>query len=991
MSSFLIDNNYQSHLIICRYNKMAMKVTQQTSQILGSGSRMQFIAIVVLELLLVEGIYGWTYNHSKEEMPWNNARKFCKEKYTDMVAIQNAEEIKYLNENVPFAKSYYWIGIRKVNDTWIWVGTAKPLNKEAENWAKGEPNNVGKTGKEDCVEMYIKRKLDPGKWNDIACGKKKRPLCYTASCSPKSCSNNGECIETIGYYSCLCNDGFYGPECEHAVQCATLEDQEQMTMTCSKPRAPFSYNTTCEFSCADGFELRGSEQLECGATGQWSAAAPHCEAVQCATLEDQEQMTMTCSKPRAPFSYNTTCEFSCADGFELRGSEQLECGATGQWFAAAPHCEAVQCATLEDQEQMTMTCSKPRAPFSYNTTCEFSCADGFELRGSEQLECGATGQWSAAAPHCEAVQCENLEKQDQVVMTCSEKFRYSSTCSFSCQDGFTLSGASRIDCAVTGQWTAPVPTCQAVQCATLEDQEQMTMTCSKPRAPFSYNTTCEFSCADGFELRGSEQLECGATGQWSAAAPYCEGTMSSFLIDNNYQSHLIICRYNKMAMKVTQQTSQILGSGSRMQFIAIVVLELLLVEGIYGWTYNHSKEEMPWNNARKFCKEKYTDMVAIQNAEEIKYLNENVPFAKSYYWIGIRKVNDTWIWVGTAKPLNKEAENWAKGEPNNVGKTGKEDCVEMYIKRKLDPGKWNDIACGKKKRPLCYTASCSPKSCSNNGECIETIGYYSCLCNDGFYGPECEHAVQCATLEDQEQMTMTCSKPRAPFSYNTTCEFSCADGFELRGSEQLECGATGQWSAAAPHCEAVQCATLEDQEQMTMTCSKPRAPFSYNTTCEFSCADGFELRGSEQLECGATGQWSAAAPHCEAVKCGVLQIPENGKIHCSHPMDNLRHRSVCKFDCLEGYLLNGSVSVECDGSGQWSSPIPTCEDSNPQPIHENSTPIIISSAVASGVSGLMMIAWIARQLRKKAQGKTFSLLSKEAQKTSGTYKLNEEV
>lgn len=130
------------------------------------------------ELLLLEGIYGWTYHYNSEEMSWQNARRFCQRKYTDMVAIQNAEEIEYLKDALPFARHYYWIGIRKINNTWIWVGTGKPLNKEAENWAKDEPNNEGNSMNEDCVEMYIKRALDAGKWNDIGCNKKKNPLCY---------------------------------------------------------------------------------------------------------------------------------------------------------------------------------------------------------------------------------------------------------------------------------------------------------------------------------------------------------------------------------------------------------------------------------------------------------------------------------------------------------------------------------------------------------------------------------------------------------------------------------------------------------------------------------------------------------------------------------------------------------------------------------------------------------------------------------------------
>lgn len=110
-------------------------------------------------------------------MNWENARKFCQQSYTDLVAIQNKGEIEYLNKTLPFRRTYYWIGIRKVEGVWTWVGTNKSLTEEAENWGDGEPNN--KKTKEDCVEIYIKRAKDAGKWNDDSCHKPKTALCYT--------------------------------------------------------------------------------------------------------------------------------------------------------------------------------------------------------------------------------------------------------------------------------------------------------------------------------------------------------------------------------------------------------------------------------------------------------------------------------------------------------------------------------------------------------------------------------------------------------------------------------------------------------------------------------------------------------------------------------------------------------------------------------------------------------------------------------------------
>lgn len=129
---------------------------------------------------VVMQVGAWTYNYSEKDYEWDEARAYCKTFFTDLVAIQNKEEIEYLNRTLPYHNKYYWIGIRKQKGTWTWVGTNKTLTKEATNWAAREPNNRGSN--QDCVEIYIKRPSEAGKWNDEPCTKKKKALCYKGEC-----------------------------------------------------------------------------------------------------------------------------------------------------------------------------------------------------------------------------------------------------------------------------------------------------------------------------------------------------------------------------------------------------------------------------------------------------------------------------------------------------------------------------------------------------------------------------------------------------------------------------------------------------------------------------------------------------------------------------------------------------------------------------------------------------------------------------------------
>lgn len=172
------------HLLCWALVSASLSDGQPASMPVPKHSMSHHIVWCFSDFLAHHGTHCWTYHYSEKSMNWENARKFCKENYTDLVAIQNKREIEYLEKTLPRNPTYYWIGIRKIGSTWTWVGTNKSLTKEAENWGAGEPNN--KKSKEDCVEIYIKRAKDSGKWNDDACHKRKAALCYTGGQWPDS-------------------------------------------------------------------------------------------------------------------------------------------------------------------------------------------------------------------------------------------------------------------------------------------------------------------------------------------------------------------------------------------------------------------------------------------------------------------------------------------------------------------------------------------------------------------------------------------------------------------------------------------------------------------------------------------------------------------------------------------------------------------------------------------------------------------------------------
>ncbi|XP_019386377.1 PREDICTED: E-selectin isoform X2 [Crocodylus porosus] len=360
-------------------------------------------------------------------------------------------------------------------------------------------------------------------------------------------------------------------------------------------------------------------------------------------------------------------------------------------------------------------------------------------------------------------------------------------------------------------------------------------------------------------------------------------------------------------------------------FLSVLIYGFMMLEEGDCWTYHYSNENKTYSEAENWCKEHYTNLVAIQNKEEIHYLNENLPFNPSYYWIGIRKKNDVWTWVGTNKQLTDEAKNWATAEPNN--KKSDEDCVEIYIKRDKDFGKWNDESCSKEKVALCYAASCKPSSCSGHGACIETINSHNCSCSPAFFGPECEHAVTCAPLKAPEHGTLSCNHGMEDvnFSYESYCQVQCEEGYESTELKGVLCTSSGKWSAPMPTCRAVKCGALKAPTHGSLNCTQPSESLVWNSTCEFACEEGFVLSGSDKLQCRASGEWDGQQPECKAVTCEAVKIPDKGIVICSHPNPELPYNSTCEFHCEEGYALSGSPKIQCTAPRQWSAPFPKCE------------------------------------------------------------------
>jgi len=61
-----------------------------------------------------------------------------------------------------------------------------------------------------------------------------------------------------------------------------------------------------------------------------------------------------------------------------------------------------------------------------------------------------------------------------------------------------------------------------------------------------------------------------------------------------------------------------------------------------------------------------------------------------------------------------------------------------------------------------------------------------------------------------------------------------------------------------------------------------------------------------------------------SVTCEELETPSNGSIECSNDNQLLEYQDWCKFQCDDGYEIQGSVIRHCEANGEWNGTKTEC-------------------------------------------------------------------
>lgn len=693
-----------------------------------------------------------------------------------------------------------------------------------------------------------------------------------------------------------CNAGYRlvgRPErvCQANRQWSNSDPPTCVLLTCDPPPdivhghyrgSDFQVGRKVQYVCDEGYELAGDATWTCLKYGKWDKTRrPRCSPVQCPEPPLEENHLVL----KGLDSDSGTVELSCEDGYVLEGARILRCTPSQEWNDTFPVCMQVFCGPLP--EVSFSGPSSPSPPFPFGSMVSYTCMDGFTLRNEGSVSCLASGQWSSPYPECIPVECpQPVEISNGIVDV--QGLMYLSKALYSCKTGYNLMGNSTVLCGEKGLWIGGVPSCRPIECTIPKQIANGKVVYTK----LQFGHSASYSCRRGYRLQGPETLKCLASGEWDIEPPACV----------------------QMSCTPPQPIENGFVEGQDHSFGVTIFYSCFPGFQLVGQDHL-TCEEFGWSSSVPVC------------VPSDCGLPPHIDFGE---YVRATQVG------GGSDTTSKDTETLPSPMDLSFlhGTLIEYRCHKGYDLASptrlmcQEDGGWNGTA------PSCVPAECETPPSPEHGWVNVTDTFLGSMvkytCEEG-YELEGEPVRQCVsgrlwTSDAPVCRPVSCGDPGAiangtahgvAYVYPEVLRYECGPGFVLKGSDTITCQADGKWKGKKPWCEPVFCGPPKVPSDITFKGEE----YSYNNEVELSCQPGFLLQGKSISICQADGTWSHKSPTCVPARCGrPSQIP-NGHVLGSE----FGFNSKVKYECDEGYTLNGDPTRICKSDGLWDKPEPRCD------------------------------------------------------------------
>ncbi|XP_060545538.1 complement receptor type 1 [Pantherophis guttatus] len=752
-----------------------------------------------------------------------------------------------------------------------------------------------------------------------------------------------ECIgghEMVGSREIHCQvDGTWDPPmpvCEQVVQCPPPPDI-QNGIRSNQETGVFPSGIFVKYTCNPGYALIGEATLRCTNAGRWSSPAPNCEGTFCDHNISFYKLLKDGAMPATPNIQNGTrsnqettvfpsgmlVTYTCNPGYALIGEATIQCIDNGMWSSPAPNCEGGSCGIpiRLDFADLTDAYQKMNS-FPVGSLVQYKCNPGYfkHPRVNASSICIRNQVWSEVPEFCISEFCFSVLKNrwkysrffECVVnvfikkscghpgepengrLIVSGDFLFGSTLSYTCEEGYKLIGQSSRKCALNGKrvkWSGNLPECQPILCSSPPNIPHGKHT-GQILKDFFYGTTVTYMCDKGYPLIGNASITCtskdGINGEWSGRA-YCG-----------------VARCQSPQIK---NGKIVAGVSSTYKYNQKVSFECIGDHKMVGSREIYCQVDGTWDPPTPVC-EFVVQCPPPPDIQNGTCSNQETGVFSSGILVTYT-CNPGYALIGKATLHCTNAGKWSSPAPNCEGKScghpGELEGGRLLVTGDFRFGSTVNYQCEEGYRLI----GKSSRSCALFGETVAWTGDL----------PYCQ-IVQCQPPPDIQNGIH--SNQETLFSSGTLVKYTCNPGYALIGEATIQCMDNGRWSSPVPNCEEIECKSPPDIQNGVHS-NQEVIVFKRGMYVKYTCNFGYTLIGDATIHCADSGTWTFPAPHCEKSQCSFPPSIANGK-HDGLALQMFTFKMSVTYSCDPGYLLIGKASIFCGPSGNWSLPVPSCED-----------------------------------------------------------------
>ncbi|XP_004756526.1 complement factor H isoform X1 [Mustela putorius furo] len=326
----------------------------------------------------------------------------------------------------------------------------------------------------------------------------------------------------IGHKSITCLNGMWTP----LPQCIATNELEKCKFNLTKQTQPlgktiYDHNKNVSYKCKGPTKSKLSTCIN----GRWNPE-----------LSCTEVITQPCPPPpQIPNAQNmaTTVNYQdgekvsvvCQDNYIIQDAEEIVC-RNGSWQSIPrcaeklgcpqpPHIEHGSIKSSEFSEEIKETL-KPKL-YPHGSKLSYTCKDGFLISGKEEITC-EMGKWSSL-PRCIGLPCDPPEYvvPYSLPLHKSDTYQDGEEIVYKCEEGFGTNGSASIKC-LGGKWSHP-PECIKTDCFGLPDFG-IAIPIGRKKDLYRSEEKVTFVCPKIYQLDGPNFIQC-IKGQW-IGEPKCK-------------------------------------------------------------------------------------------------------------------------------------------------------------------------------------------------------------------------------------------------------------------------------------------------------------------------------------------------------------------------------------------------------------------------------------------------------------------------------------